>query len=94
MVCMLMSCLTTFSQSENHLRITGLLNKEYAGLVELYWRRLQANPELSALEYEIASRMAMHTPFFTPDTEPTLRIGVASMSSAILYLLNNDHKKS
>ena len=54
---LLMSCLTVFSQSGNHSGITALLNKEYAGLVDLY-RYLHANPELSLQEKETAARMA------------------------------------
>ena len=34
-----------------------------------------------------------HSPLFIPDTEPTLKTGVLSMASAILHLLNSDHKK-
>ena len=52
-----MSCLTVFSQPGNQARITGLLNKEYDGLVDLY-RHLHTNPELSLQEKETAARMA------------------------------------
>ena len=34
-----------------------------------------------------------HSPFFIPDTEPTLKTGVLSMASCILYLLHNEQKK-
>lgn len=34
-----------------------------------------------------------HSPFFIPDTQPTLETGVVSMSSAILYLLNQEKRK-
>ncbi|MBN8785977.1 MAG: amidohydrolase [Terrimonas sp.] len=54
---LLMSCLTVFSQPGNQARITGLLNKEYDGLVDLY-RHLHTNPELSLQEKETAARMA------------------------------------
>lgn len=54
---LLMSCLMVFSQSGNHSKIIGLLNKEYAGLVDLY-RYLHANPELSLQEKETSARMA------------------------------------
>lgn len=34
-----------------------------------------------------------HSPLFIPDTEPTLKTGVVSMTSTILYLLGNNQKK-
>lgn len=34
-----------------------------------------------------------HSPLFIPDTEPTLKTGVLTMSAAILHLLNSHHKK-
>ncbi len=55
--CMVMSCMTVFSQAGNHSGIISLLNKEYEGLVDLY-EHLHANPELSLQEKETAARMA------------------------------------